>query len=85
MSKVARTIEIERELDAAVERIAKNSQRSPSDVVSDAIEYLLSAEEDVSIELERLAEFERTGEAIDEDEMRQRLDTMKAHRRQTTK
>lgn len=82
---MARTIEIERELDAAVERIAKNSQRSPSDVVSDAIEYLLSAEEDVSIELERLAEFERTGEAIDEDEMRQRLDTMKAHRRQTTK
>ncbi len=85
MSKVARTIEIEGELDAALERLATSTQRSPSDVVSEAIEYLLSAEEDVLIDLQRLAKFERTGEAIDADEMRHRLDEMMAGRRQPAK
>ena len=65
MNKVLRTIKIASKLDAAVERLAKEKRRTPSDIVSDAIEHLLAHDEDITIELERLAEYERTGEAID--------------------
>lgn len=73
MNKVVRTIKIASKLDAAVERLAKEKRRTPSDIVSDAIKHLLAHDEDVTIELERLAEYERTGEAIDLEDARDRL------------
>lgn len=86
MNKVVRTIKIAQELDAAVERLAKETRRTPSDVVSDAIEQLLANDEDVTIELERLAEYERTGEAIDLEDARDRLKAqVKAHQSKTAR
>lgn len=73
MNKIVRTIEIDRNLDAAVERLAKERRRTPSQIVSEAIENLLAYDEDVSIDLERLAEYERTGEAMELEHARNRL------------
>ena len=81
MNKVVRTIKIASKLDAAVERLAKETRRTPSDVVADAIEQFLADEDDLSIEFERLAEYERTGEAIDLEDARKRLKAqLRAHR-----
>lgn len=86
MNKVVRTIKIASKLDAAVERLAKETRRTPSDVVSDAIKQLLAHDEDVTIELERLAEYERTGEALDLEEVRDRLKAqVRAHRSKTAR
>lgn len=86
MNKVVRTIKIASKLDAAVERRAKETRRTPSDIVADAIEQLLADEEDLSIELERWAEYERTGEAIDLEDARKRSKAkLKAPARRRTK
>jgi predicted transcriptional regulator len=82
MNKIVRTIEIDPELDAAVQRLATDTHRTPSEIVSDAIEKLIEVDDDLTIELARLAEYERTGEDLDEVEVRRRLDELKRRRRQ---
>ena len=69
MNKVIRTVEMSTELDAAVERMAKDMSRTPSEIVSEAVEKLLADNDDLVIEIARWAEFERTGEAMDEAEV----------------
>ena len=69
MNKVMRTVEMSTELDAAVERMAKDMSRTPSEIVSEAVEKLLADNDDLVIEIARWAEFERTGEAMDEAEV----------------
>lgn len=81
MNKIVRTIEIDPVLDAAVQRLATDTRRTPSEIVSDAIEKLIEADDELMIELARLAEYEKTGADFDEDEMRRRLDEMKLRRR----
>jgi len=83
MNKVVRTFEIPVEIADAVERLSKDTQRTPSEIVADAVEQLIADADDLTIELERWAEYERTGEAIDLEEMRDRLDAMKQSRRKT--
>jgi predicted transcriptional regulator len=86
MNKVVRTIKIASKLDAAVERLAKETRRTPSDVVANAIEQFLVDEEDLSIELERWAEYERTGESIDLEDVRKRLKAqVRAHHSKTAR
>jgi predicted transcriptional regulator len=68
MNKVIRTFEVSAELDAAIKRLAKGTARTPSQIVSEAVEQLLADQDDLSVELERWAEYERTGESIDLDD-----------------
>lgn len=82
MNKIVRTIEIDPELDAAVQRLATDTHRTPSEIVTDAIKKLLQDDDDLTIELARLAEFEKTGEDFDEEEVRHRLDEMMRRRGQ---
>ena len=51
MSKVIRTIEISADLDTAVERLAKESARTPSEIVVTAVEQLLADTDDLTVEL----------------------------------
>jgi predicted transcriptional regulator len=83
MNTVVRTFEIPVELADAVERLAKETRRTPSEVVSEAVEQLVTDIDDVAIDLERWAEYERTGEAIDLEEMRGQLEAIKQRRRKT--
>jgi predicted transcriptional regulator len=83
MNKVIRTIEMPADLDAAVERMAKDTARTPSEIVSAAVEQLLADNDDLEIEMARWAEFERTGEALDEEEVLAKLKALKRHNRQT--
>jgi predicted transcriptional regulator len=82
MNKIVRTIEIDPVLDAAVQRLAADTHRTPSEIVADAIEKLLEDDDDLAIELARIAEFEKSGEDFDEEEMRRRLDEMMRRRDQ---
>jgi len=82
MSKVIRTIEMPADLDAAVERMAKDTARTPSEIVSAAVEQLLADNEDLAIELARWAAYERTGDAIEEEEVSDRLRALKQRNRQ---
>jgi predicted transcriptional regulator len=85
MGKVLRKIELSAKLDAAVQRVAKRTKRSPSEVVSDAVERMLSDADDIAIDLERWAEYERTGVSIDIEDARKRLKRkMNARRRRAT-
>jgi predicted transcriptional regulator len=77
MNKVIRTIEMPADLDAAVERLARDTARTPSEIVSAAVEHLLADNDDLDIELARWAEYERTGEALDEDDVAARLALLK--------
>ena len=77
MSKVTRTIEISADLDAAVERLAEDSAQTPSEIVSVAVEQLLANTDDLTIELARWAEYERTDEAMEEDDVLARLEALK--------
>ena len=61
------------DFDAAIKRLAKGNARSPSEVVSEAIEQMLAERDDLSVELARWAEYERTGEAIGLEVARKRL------------
>ena len=72
MKKVVRMIEVSKATDTAINRMAKRLAQTPSQIVSDAIERLQADYGDLSIEFERLAEFERTGEAIDLEDARKR-------------
>jgi predicted transcriptional regulator len=83
MNKVIRTIEMPADLDAAVERMAKDTARTPSEIVSAAVEQLLADNDDLEIEMARWAEYERTGVALDEDEVATRLHVLKQRNRQT--
>jgi predicted transcriptional regulator len=83
MNKVIRTIEMPADLDAAVERMARDTARTPSEIVSTAVEQLLAANDDLEIEMGRWAEYERTGLALDEDEVAARLNALKQRNRQT--
>lgn len=78
MNKVARTIEFSAALDAAVERLAQETNRSPAEIVTAAVEDLIAGTEDLTIEFERWAEYERTGEALDETEFHAAVQAMKA-------
>lgn len=71
------------ELDAAVERMAKDTARTPSEIVSAAVEQLLADNDDLVIEIARWAEYERTGEAMEEEEVSDRLRSLKQRHRQT--
>ena len=73
MNKVVRKFEVSRAVGAAIDRIAKDTARTPSQIVSDAIEQLQAEYDDLSVEIERWAEYERTGESIDLDEAKKRL------------
>ncbi len=83
MKKVIRTVEMSAELDAAVERMAKDTARTPSEIVSAAVEQLLADNDDLVIEIARWAEYERTGEAMEEEEVSDRLRSLKQRHRQT--
>lgn len=84
MNKVIRTIEMPADLDAAIERLAKDTARTPSEIVSAAVEHLLADNDDLDIEMARWAEYERTGEALEEDEVAARLATLKQRQTPTT-
>lgn len=73
MNKVVRSFEVSAEIDAAIKRLAKGNARTPSEVVSDAIEQLLAEQDDLSVELARWSEYERTGKAMDLEDARKRL------------
>jgi predicted transcriptional regulator len=77
MNKVTRTIEISSDLDAAVERLAADSARTPSEIVAEAVEQLLADNDDLSVEMARWAEYERTGDALDEADVEARLEELK--------
>ena len=80
MKKIVREIEVPKRVDAAIDRLAKRTSRTPSQVVSEAIERLQANYEDLSVELARFAEYERTGEAIDLQDSRRLLKMqVKAH------
>lgn len=49
MNKVIRTVEISAELDAAVERLAHETARTPSEIVSAAVEQLLASSDDLAL------------------------------------
>jgi predicted transcriptional regulator len=83
MKKVIRTVEMSAELDAAVERMAKDMARTPSEIVSAAVEQLLADNDDLVIEIARWAEYERTGEAMEEGEVSDRLRSLKQRHQQT--
>lgn len=77
MNKVIRTIEISAEVDAAIERLAKDTERTPAEVLTAAVEHFIADSDDISIDLERWAEFERTGVSLTLEEVRERLDKLK--------
>lgn len=77
MNKVLRTFEISAELDAAIERLAKESGRTREEMLTEAIERYVADPDDIAIDLDRLAEFERTGEALSEEELRASVEAMK--------
>jgi predicted transcriptional regulator len=77
MSKVLRTIEIPAELDAALEQLAKESGRTREEMLTEAIERYVADPDDIAIDLDRLAEYERTGEALSLEEVRAHLDKLK--------
>ena len=77
MNKVLRTIEISAELDAAIERLAKESGRTREEMLAEAIERYVADPDDIAIDLGRLAEYERTGETLNLVEVRARLDKLK--------
>lgn len=81
MNKVVRTIEFSAALDAAVERLAQETNRSPAEIVTAAVEDMISGTEDLTIESERWAEYERTGEALDEADFHAAVQAMKARNR----
>jgi predicted transcriptional regulator len=83
MNKVVRKIQISAELDAAIEQMARDTHRTPSEVVTEAVEQMFSDLDDLAVDLERWAEYERTGESIDAEDMRRLLEEMKQHRRPT--
>lgn len=86
MNKIVRKFEVSKSVDAAIDRIAKDPSRTPSQIVADAIERLQSEYDDLSIEAGRWAEYERTGEAIDMEDVRKRLKAqVKAHRSKTVR
>jgi predicted transcriptional regulator len=77
MNKVVRTIEIPAELDAALEQLAKESGRTREEMLTEALERFVADPDDIAIDLDRLAEFERTGEALSLEEVEERLDKLK--------
>jgi predicted transcriptional regulator len=77
MNKVLRTFEISAELDAAIERLAKESGRTREEMLTEAIERYVADPDDIAIDLDRLAEYERTGEALSEEELRASVEAMK--------
>jgi predicted transcriptional regulator len=77
MNKVVRTIEISTELDAALEQLAKESGRTREEMLTEALERFVADPDDIAIDLDRLAEFERTGEALSLEEVEERLDKLK--------
>lgn len=77
MNKVVRTIEISADIDAAVERLAKDTERTPAEVFAAAVEHFIADMDDISIDLERWAEYERTGVSLSLEEVRERLDKLK--------
>jgi predicted transcriptional regulator len=77
MNKVIRIIEISTELDAAVERLAKDRSRTAKELLSQAVEEFLANNDDLTIELERWAEFERTGISLSEEEFLDSIAEMK--------
>jgi predicted transcriptional regulator len=84
MNKVVRKIEISPRLDATLERMAKESRRTPSEIVADAVRQLLAANKRLAIDLERWAEYERTGQSIDIEDARKRLKKKIGSRRRRT-
>lgn len=84
MSKIIRTVEVSAEIDAAIERLAKDTAQTPSQIVADAVERLLADYDDLSVDLERLAEYDRTGEALDEEEVARRIEALKQRNRQNS-
>lgn len=86
MNKIVRKFEVSKAVDAAIDRIAKDTSRTPSQIVDDAIERLQIEYDDLSIEAERWAEYERTGKAIDLEDVRKRLKAqVTAHRSKTAR
>lgn len=86
MNKIVRKFEVSKAVDAAIDRIAKDTSRTPSQIVADAIERLQIEYDDLSIEAERWAEYERTGKAIDLEDVRKRLKAqVTAHRSKTAR
>ncbi len=77
MNKVLRTFEIPAELDAAIERLAKESGRTREEMLTEAIERYVADPDDIAIDLDRLAEYERTGEALSLEEVKARLDKLR--------
>ncbi|MFM9863185.1 MAG: hypothetical protein ACKVRO_06225 [Micropepsaceae bacterium] len=83
MNKVVRTIEFSAALDAAVARLAEETKKSPAEIVTAAVEDLIAGTDDLAVELERWAEYERTGEALDEAEFYSAVQAMKARNKAT--
>lgn len=77
MSKVLRTIEIPAELDAALEQLAKDSGRTREEMLTEALERYVADPDDIALDLDRLAEYERTGVALSEEEFREAVEKMK--------
>ena len=77
MNKVVRTFEIPAELDAAIEQLAKESGRTREEMLTEALERFVADPDDIALDLDRLAEYERTGEALSLEEVEERLDKLK--------
>jgi predicted transcriptional regulator len=77
MNKVLRTFEIAAELDAAIEQLAKASGRTREELLAEALERFVADPDDIALDLDRLAEYERTGEALSEEEFRANVEAMK--------
>ena len=85
MNKVVHKIEVSAAIDAAIDRLAKDKARTPSQIVSDAVKQMLASNERLAIDLKRWAEYERTGESIDIEDARKRLKRkIKSPRRRTS-
>ena len=73
MNKIVRKFEVSKGIDAAIDKLAMETARTPSQIVVDAIEQLQADYDDLSIEAARWAEYERTGDSMDLDEARRKL------------
>jgi predicted transcriptional regulator len=73
MEKVIRTIELSAGVAAAVDRLAAEMGRPSSDVLLQAVEDFLANCDDLTVELERLAEYERTGISLSLEEVRENI------------
>lgn len=76
MSTIKRTIELTADTDAALVKVASASGVSPSAFVESALEQLLSDADDLTEEVRRWDEYERTGKSVAAEDVNAWIDSL---------